>query len=159
MIKELEEDREESQDPEVEFSIAGAVRECGGLEIILGIIQHSQDKLKSNQEQLAAVLNLLMLCCKIRENRRALLRLGALNVLLDTAQHAFSVDAMEPAYFDCGEPEATSSCCCQILEIISSCCLVLLSYSSEECFLVLFLHFLEELGGLLLCSDFEIAGD
>lgn len=39
MIKELEEDREESQDPEVEFSIAGAVRECGGLEIILGIIQ------------------------------------------------------------------------------------------------------------------------
>ncbi|KAF7130273.1 hypothetical protein RHSIM_Rhsim10G0059600 [Rhododendron simsii] len=97
MIKELEEDREESQDPEVEFSIAGAVRECGGLEIILGIIQHSRDELKSNQEQLAAVLNLLMLCCKIRENRRALLRLGALNVLLETARHAFSVDAMEPA--------------------------------------------------------------
>ncbi|RWW77221.1 hypothetical protein BHE74_00014631 [Ensete ventricosum] len=31
MIKELEEEREESQDPEVEFAIAGAVRECGGL--------------------------------------------------------------------------------------------------------------------------------
>ncbi|KAF7129240.1 hypothetical protein RHSIM_Rhsim10G0100000 [Rhododendron simsii] len=150
MIKELEEDREESQDPEVEFSIAGAVRECGGLEIILGIIQiaylitykfptfsppnkqiskadeavlHSRDELKFNQEQLAAVLNLLMLCCKIREHRRALLRLGALNVLLETARHAFSVDAMEPAYFDCGEPEAISSCCYQILEIISSCCL------------------------------------
>jgi len=26
MIKELEEDREESQDPEVEFAIAGAIR-------------------------------------------------------------------------------------------------------------------------------------
>lgn len=39
MIKELEEDREESQDPEVEFAIAGAVREYGGLEIILGTIQ------------------------------------------------------------------------------------------------------------------------
>lgn len=39
MIKELEEDREESQDPEVEFAIAGAVREYGGLEIILGMIQ------------------------------------------------------------------------------------------------------------------------
>ncbi|XP_057491487.1 auxin transport protein BIG-like isoform X2 [Actinidia eriantha] len=39
MIKELEEDREESQDPEVEFAIAGAVRESGGLEIILGMIQ------------------------------------------------------------------------------------------------------------------------
>jgi hypothetical protein len=39
MIKELEEDREESQDPEVEFAIAGAVRECGGLEILLGMIQ------------------------------------------------------------------------------------------------------------------------
>ncbi|KAG5548964.1 hypothetical protein RHGRI_014364 [Rhododendron griersonianum] len=38
-----------------------------------------------------------MLCCKIRENRRALLRLGALNVLLETARHGFSVDAMEPA--------------------------------------------------------------
>jgi len=41
MIKELEEDREESQDPEVEFAIAGAVRECGGLEILLGMIQVS----------------------------------------------------------------------------------------------------------------------
>ena len=39
MIKELEEDREESQDPELEFAIAGAVRECGGLEILLGMIQ------------------------------------------------------------------------------------------------------------------------
>lgn len=39
MIKELEEDREESQDPEVEFAIAGAVRECGGVEILLGMIQ------------------------------------------------------------------------------------------------------------------------
>lgn len=39
MIKELEEDREESQDPEVEFAIAGAVHECGGLEVILGLIK------------------------------------------------------------------------------------------------------------------------
>lgn len=39
MIKELEEDREESQDPEIEFAIAGAVREYGGLEILLGMIQ------------------------------------------------------------------------------------------------------------------------
>lgn len=39
MIKELEEDREESQDPEVEFAIAGAVREYDGLEIILSMIQ------------------------------------------------------------------------------------------------------------------------
>lgn len=43
------------------------------------------------------VLNLLMHCCKIRENRRALLRLGALGLLLETARRAFSVDAMEPA--------------------------------------------------------------
>lgn len=41
MIKELEEDREESQDPEVEFAIAGAVQEYGGLEILLGMIQVS----------------------------------------------------------------------------------------------------------------------
>lgn len=39
MIKELDEDREESQDPEVEFAITGAVRECGGLEILLSMIQ------------------------------------------------------------------------------------------------------------------------
>lgn len=39
MIKELDEDREESQDPEVEFAIAGAVREYGGMEIILGMIK------------------------------------------------------------------------------------------------------------------------
>ncbi|KAG5223735.1 auxin transport protein [Salix suchowensis] len=97
MIKELEEDREESQDPEVEFAIAGAVRDCGGLEILLGMIQRLRDDFKSNQEQLVAVLNLLMHCCKIRENRRALLRLGALGLLLETARCAFSVDAMEPA--------------------------------------------------------------
>ncbi|EEF36461.1 ubiquitin-protein ligase, putative [Ricinus communis] len=97
MIKELEEDREESQDPEVEFAISGAVREYGGLEILLGMIQRLRDDFKSNQEQLVAVLNLLMHCCKIRENRRALLRLGALGLLLETARRAFSVDAMEPA--------------------------------------------------------------
>jgi hypothetical protein len=39
VIKELEEDREESQDPEVEFAIAAAVRDYDGLEIILGMIQ------------------------------------------------------------------------------------------------------------------------
>ncbi|KAL5095744.1 hypothetical protein RYX36_000071 [Vicia faba] len=97
MIKELEEDREESQDPEVEFAIAGAVRECGGLEILLGMIQRLRDDFKYNQEQLVAVLNLLMYCCKIRENRLALLKLGALGLLLETARRAFSVDAMEPA--------------------------------------------------------------
>ncbi|KAL4322754.1 hypothetical protein S245_049914 [Arachis hypogaea] len=97
MIKELEEDREESLDPEVEFAIAGAVRECGGLEILLGMIQRLRDDFKANQEQLVAVLNLLMYCCKIRENRRALLKLGALGLLLETARRAFSVDAMEPA--------------------------------------------------------------
>ncbi|XP_071733833.1 auxin transport protein BIG [Rutidosis leptorrhynchoides] len=97
MIKELDEDREESQDPEVEFAIAGAVRECGGLEILLQIVQRLRDDLKSNQEQLVAVLNLLMHCCKIRENRRALLKLGALSLLLEIARRAFSVDAIEPA--------------------------------------------------------------
>ncbi|CAN0876126.1 Auxin transport protein BIG [Linum grandiflorum] len=97
MIKELEEDREESQDPEVEFAIAGAVRECGGLEILLGMIQRLRDDLKSNHEQLVAVLNLLMHCCRIRENRHALLKLGALGLLLETARRAFAVDAMEPA--------------------------------------------------------------
>ena len=44
-----------------------------------------------------AVLNLLIYCCKIRENRRALLRIGALSLLLDTARRAFAVDSMEPA--------------------------------------------------------------
>ncbi|KAI3997707.1 hypothetical protein MKX01_040680 [Papaver californicum] len=98
MIKELEEEREESQDPEVEFAIAGAVREYGGLEIILSMIQNLRDgELKLNREELVSVLNLLMNCCKIRDNRRALLRLGALGLLLETARRAFSVDAMEPA--------------------------------------------------------------
>ncbi|WVZ63924.1 hypothetical protein U9M48_013516 [Paspalum notatum var. saurae] len=98
MIKELEEEREESQDPEIEFAIAGAVRECGGLEIILSMIQALRDdEFRSNQEELASVLNLLKYCCKIRENRCALLRLGALGLLLETARRAFSADAMEPA--------------------------------------------------------------
>lgn len=61
------------------------------------MLQLLRDDLKSNQEQLVVVLNLLMYCCKIRENRRSLLRLGALGLLLETARRAFSVDAMEPA--------------------------------------------------------------
>ncbi|KAG5399265.1 hypothetical protein IGI04_021079 [Brassica rapa subsp. trilocularis] len=97
MIKELEEDREESQDPEIEFAIAGAVREYGGLEILLDMIKSLRDDFKSNEEEMVAVLDLLNHCCKIRENRRALLRLGALSLLLETARRAFSVDAMEPA--------------------------------------------------------------
>ncbi|CAM8971414.1 unnamed protein product [Rhodiola kirilowii] len=97
-LQEVEEDREESLDPEVEFAIAGAVREYNGLEIIMDMVQRLRDDLTSNQqEQLIAVLNLLMLCCKIRENRITLLKLGALGLLLDTARRAFSVDAMELA--------------------------------------------------------------
>lgn len=65
--------------------------------MILLTVQRSRDDLKSNQEQLVAVLNLLLHCCKIRENRRALLRLGALSLLLEIARRAFSVDAIEPA--------------------------------------------------------------
>lgn len=60
-------------------------------------MQRLRDDLKANQDQLLAALNLLMLCCKIRENRRALLKLGALSLLLETARRAFFVDAMEPA--------------------------------------------------------------
>lgn len=67
------------------------------LTFLLLNIQHLRDDFKTNQEQLVAVLNLLMHCCKIRENRRALLRLGALALLLETARHAFSVEAMESA--------------------------------------------------------------
>lgn len=59
--------------------------------------QLRDDELKSNQEELGPVLNLLMYCCKIRENRRALLQLGALGLLLETARRAFTIDAMEPA--------------------------------------------------------------
>ena len=42
---------------------------------------------------------LIFLCTvvKIRENRRAFLKIGALGLLLETARRAFSVDAMEPA--------------------------------------------------------------
>ena len=43
MIKEVDEDREESQDPEVEFAITSAVRECGGLEILLSMVQVRMD--------------------------------------------------------------------------------------------------------------------
>lgn len=45
IIKELEDDREESQDPEVEFAIAGVMRECNGLDIILNMVQVSTTNL------------------------------------------------------------------------------------------------------------------
>ncbi|PWA52816.1 hypothetical protein CTI12_AA450470 [Artemisia annua] len=53
---------------------------------------HLRDDLKSNQEQLVAVLNLLMLCCKIQKKRRALLRLGALSLLLFALDMQFMVE-------------------------------------------------------------------
>lgn len=59
--------------------------------------QLSYAEIKSGQEELTLVLKLLMYCCKIRANRHALLRLGALAVLLETARRAFSTDAAEPA--------------------------------------------------------------
>jgi hypothetical protein len=49
----LLEDREETQDPEVEFAIAGAMTECGGLNLIQIMVQNLRDdELKSNQEEL-----------------------------------------------------------------------------------------------------------
>ncbi|XP_024381357.1 auxin transport protein BIG isoform X3 [Physcomitrium patens] len=96
MIKELEDDREEVQDPEVEFAIAGVMQECGGLEIVVNK-QLSNAGIKSGQEELTLVLKLLMYCCKLRANRQALLHFGALAVLLETARRAFSTDAVEPA--------------------------------------------------------------
>lgn len=64
----------------------------------LNVSQRLRDEdLRSNQEELGSVLNLLRYCCKIHENRCALLRLGALGLLLETARRAFSVDAMESA--------------------------------------------------------------
>ncbi|KAK1372527.1 hypothetical protein POM88_028720 [Heracleum sosnowskyi] len=56
-----------------------------------------RDDLKSNQNQLMVVCNLLMYCCTIRKNRGSLLRLGALGLLLEMARRAFSVDVMETA--------------------------------------------------------------
>lgn len=67
------------------------------ISIFFLLLKRLRDDLKSNQEQLVAVLNLLMHCCKIRGNRTALLKLGALSLLLEIARRAFSVDAMEPA--------------------------------------------------------------
>lgn len=43
MIKELEDDREEDQDPELEFAIAGVMQECGGLEIVVNMVQVLDD--------------------------------------------------------------------------------------------------------------------
>ncbi|KAI5072138.1 hypothetical protein GOP47_0012244 [Adiantum capillus-veneris] len=98
MIKELEDDREETQDPEVEFCIAGVMRECDGLEVVLNMVEAlTDDEIRSSQEELALVLKLLMYCCKIRENRLALLALGALGVLIDTSRRAFAVEATESA--------------------------------------------------------------
>ena len=93
----MEEDREETQDPKVEFAIVSAMTECGGLNLILSMVQHlKDDELKYNQEELVLVLKLLLYCCKIRDNRQALLRLGALALLLETARREFSVDFVEP---------------------------------------------------------------
>ncbi|MCO5564796.1 hypothetical protein L7F22_018464 [Adiantum nelumboides] len=98
MIKELEDDREESQDPEVEFCITGVMRECDGLGVVLNMVQALTDEeIRSSHEELALVLKLLMYCCKIRDNRLALLTLGALGVLIDTARRAFAVEATESA--------------------------------------------------------------
>ena len=50
MTKELEQDMEETQDPKFEFAIASVMRECGGLNLILSMVQYlKDDELKSNQ--------------------------------------------------------------------------------------------------------------
>ena len=73
------------------------MKKCGGLNLILSMVQHlKDDELKSNQEGLGLELNLLLYCCKIQDNRQALLHLGALAFLLDTYRREFSVDVVEP---------------------------------------------------------------
>lgn len=63
MIKELEEDREETQDPEIEFAIAGAVREYGGLKILLDMIKVSFFNYKSKLGFTLEYSYLLSLLC------------------------------------------------------------------------------------------------
>lgn len=66
MIKELEEDRNETKDLEVEFAIASAMMKCGGLNLILSMVQHLRDdELKYNQEELNLVIKLILYYCKI----------------------------------------------------------------------------------------------
>eukprot|EP00850_Spirogloea_muscicola_P019673 SM000196S05365 [mRNA] locus=s196:186709:205871:+ [translate_table: standard] len=103
MIKELDDETEEAVDPELEFAVAGVMADCGGLAVLLDLIQALRMDVKGEEvggrgrqnEGETLLLDLLRHCCKLRKNRHALLCMGALQHLLLKARAAFLSDSVQ----------------------------------------------------------------
>lgn len=63
MISEVDDDRGEQQDPEVEFALTGEMESCGGLQLLLKILRESPP---GGRGEFGALLKLLGFCCKVR---------------------------------------------------------------------------------------------
>jgi E3 ubiquitin-protein ligase UBR4 len=64
MISEVDDDRGEQQDPEVEFALTGEMESCGGLQLLLKILRESPP---GGRGEFGALLKLLGFCCKVRK--------------------------------------------------------------------------------------------
>jgi hypothetical protein len=92
IVDELADARDEQLDPEIEFAPANRMAENGGLAQLLVVMSELRDL--SRERELATVLfRLLGACAKLRVNRRALVRLGAIDVALRQLRLAFAAES------------------------------------------------------------------
>ena len=108
IVDELADARDEQQDPEVEFVAANRMADNGGLEHLLRVLSELRD-LSRERELATVLLRLLGACSKLRVNRRALVRLGAIETTLRQLRLAFS-----------GESEAHVAAALVLLPIVES---------------------------------------
>lgn len=92
IVDSLPDETGEAQDPEEEFKITAVLNECGAFDEILKVI-HGIEDFRRQKSFAYLVLQLLMTSSKIRANRRTLLSLGAINVLLRSLKFAFADEA------------------------------------------------------------------
>ena len=88
MVSELEDDTNEEIDPEIQYKITSIMAECDGLETILKQIELIND-IDRDRELIQQILTLLFHCCKLKVNRRKLLQLNSLPILLEKLKLEF----------------------------------------------------------------------
>ncbi|EFA82601.1 hypothetical protein PPL_04293 [Heterostelium album PN500] len=88
IIENLSDNTNEERDPEEEFEITSVMKECGGLDAMLNIIERIND-FSTEKELAQLVIKLLYHCIKIQVNRQQLLSLNGVSRLLEKLKQAF----------------------------------------------------------------------
>jgi E3 ubiquitin-protein ligase UBR4 len=87
MIDELEEDV--AEDIEEKCKITSVMSKCGGLEVVIDYLKRITD-FTTDKNLAKHMLQFLQYCTRLKRNRRGLLSIGAIDVLLSKCKYVFS---------------------------------------------------------------------